>query len=424
MEGQMKIAIFGLGYVGLTTAGCLTKEGHEVIGGDVNENKVARINRGEAPIIEPGLGVLIAQAVKAGRLVACQHIGGQLASCDMAIVCVGTPSAADGSHNMSYIAEVTRQIAHAVGRDRSEPLTIVYRSTIRPGTIEELVRPIFASVLTDCIDAVELVYNPEFLRESVAIKDYFAPPKIVIGTVDGKPSKKMDLLNANIEAPVFYTKFREAEFTKFVDNTFHALKVSFANEIGRICLQLGISASKVHEIFVSDTKLNISPYYLKPGGAFGGSCLPKDVRALQYIASDVGATTQIIDSVIRSNESHKHFLFSYATNGLAKGARVLMIGLAFKINSDDLRESPNIDLARKLLQAGYELSILDESINPSKLVGQNLGYGFVHLPSMRSLLVSREIALAGTYDRVIYTNGRYGGFGNDQDRVMHIDTLG
>ncbi|MFG1212130.1 nucleotide sugar dehydrogenase [Xanthobacter flavus] len=402
----MKIAILGLGYVGLAAAGCLTKQGFDVVGVDVSEGKVKDVNAGISPIAEPGLGDLIAEAVAGGKLKAVTEIGSELNDCDIAIVCVGTPSAPDGSHNMTYISQVSRQIALAVAGGRATPLTVVYRSTIRPGTIEELVLPIFASVLKDPAACVELVYNPEFLRESSAIKDFFAPPKIVIGTVDGKPSDNMDKMNAGITAPTFYTGYREAEFTKFVDNTFHALKVSFANEIGRICLQLGISAAKVHEIFVSDTKLNVSPYYLRPGGAFGGSCLPKDVRALQYISSDIGAGTHVIDSLIRSNEAHKHFVFSWASEGLPKGAHVLMIGLAFKADSDDLRESPNLDLARKLLQAGYKLSIWDDSLDPAKLVGQNLGYGLSHLPSMHSLLITKEEAEAGTWARVVDTNGR------------------
>lgn len=419
----MKIAIFGLGYVGLTAAGCLSHQGHKVLGIDVSASKVAQVNSGIAPIVEPGLSELIAEAVRDGRLSAVQDIEDGLADCDIAIVCVGTPSAPDGSHNMSYIAEVSRQIATAVDPAREKPLTVVYRSTIRPGTLDMLVEPIFRAILEDRFDIIELVYNPEFLRESVAVKDFFSPPKIVIGTRDGSRSANMDAMNANLDAPVFYTRFREAEFTKFVDNTFHALKVSFANEIGRVCLELGISAAKVHEIFVSDTKLNVSPYYLRPGGAFGGSCLPKDVRALQYIATDIGITVPVIDNVIRSNDAHKHFLFSYVTQGLSRGAKVLMVGLAFKADSDDLRESPNLDLARKLLQAGYDLSIYDDTLDPAKLVGQNLGYGFTNLPAMSTLLISRERAEGQAFDRIIDTNGRAGTLRTGATEIVKLDRL-
>jgi GDP-mannose 6-dehydrogenase len=401
----MKIAIYGLGYVGLTSAACITSEGHHVIGVDVSENKVREINAGLSPIQEPGLQELLLAAVNDGRLHCTTNGADKINDCDTAIVCVGTPSGADGSHNMSYIAEVSRQIANSVDRKRIVPLTVVYRSTIRPGTIDDLILPIFESVLGADIGAIELVYNPEFLREATAIQDYFNPPKIVIGTLDGQLNERMDALNANLKSQVFYTKFREAEFTKFVDNSFHALKVSFANEIGRVALQLGINVSKVHEIFISDTKLNISPYYLRPGGAFGGSCLPKDVRALQFISSDVGANTPVIDSLIRSNEAHKNFLYNFVTKQLEVGSTVLMLGLAFKTNSDDLRESPQVDLARKLLQGGYNLSVFDPSLTPSKLVGQNLGYAYSHLPSLPRLLITREELVSRKFDLVIDTNG-------------------
>ena len=236
------------------------------------------------------------------------------------------------------------------------------------------------------------------------MKDYFEPPKIVIGTRDGQPNTAMETLNANIEAPTFITGYREAEFTKFVDNTWHAVKVAYANEIGRVCLQLGISATQVHEIFVSDTKLNISPYYTRPGGAFGGSCLPKDVRALQYISGDSGAGTPLVDSLLRSNEAHKHRLYEYAVAGLAPGAKILLAGLAFKAGTDDLRESPNVDLARKMLGAGFELDIYDPGIDAGKLVGANLGYAYSQLPTLERILVTKDHAEAQSYARVIAAN--------------------
>jgi GDP-mannose 6-dehydrogenase len=406
----MKVAILGLGYVGFTAACCIASEGHRVIGIDVSDKKVRAILAGQSPIVEPGVQEMLEAGLEKGLIGADTAIGGHLADCDLAIVCVGTPSAPDGSHNMGFIADVSRQIANTLkGTDRTAPLTVAYRSTIRPGTIEELIGPIFRAALGDDADRlVRLVYNPEFLREGSAVKDYFAPPKIVIGTRDGRPDPAMDALNAGIEAPVFVTGYREAEFTKFVDNTWHAVKVTFANEIGRVCLQLGISAAKVHEIFVADTKLNVSPYYLRPGGAFGGSCLPKDVRALQYISGDAGAATPLVDSLLRSNEAHKHRLFEHAVAGLAPGARVLLAGLAFKAGTDDLRESPNVDLARKLLAAGFELRIFDPGIDAGKLVGANLGYAYSQLPMLEALLVDRAVAEAGPWDRVIAANATVG----------------
>lgn len=418
----MKIAVFGLGYVGMTAAACLSKQGHQVVGIDVSDEKIAQVKLGKSPIHEPGLDELIKQALDNGLLTATKDIS-VLAECQAAIVCVGTPSAPDGSHNMSYIADVSRQIATVIDPLREYPLTVIYRSTIRPGTIEGLIDPIFVDALGPDSNAYELVYNPEFLREATAINDFFAPPKIVVGTRDGERSQVMDEMNKGIKAPTFYVPFREAEFTKFVDNTFHAVKVTFANEIGRVCGRLGISAQTISQIFLSDTKLNISPYYLRPGGAFGGSCLPKDVRALQYISSDVGAGTHLVDSLIRSNEAHKHYLFEYCTEGLDAEAKVLMLGVAFKDNSDDLRESPNVDLARKLLGAGYQLSIYDPQVKPAGLLGQNLGYAFTNLPALRDLLVDREEALSVKYDLVIDTRGKAGSLALQAERIVNISTL-
>jgi GDP-mannose 6-dehydrogenase len=419
----MKIAVFGLGYVGMTTAACLTREGHEVVGVDVSDEKIAIVNAGKSPITEPGLDQLVERAVRKGLLSATKDASRHLDSCTMAIVCVGTPSAPDGSHNMSFIAEVSHQIAELVGPARATTLTVVFRSTIRPGTIEELVLPIFEDAVRGRMDLVEVVYNPEFLRESVAIEDFLNPPKIVIGTKDGERCTALDELNARIEAPVFYTTYRAAEMTKFVDNTFHAVKIAFANEVGRVCDKLGISAATVHKIFISDTKLNISPYYLRPGGAFGGSCLPKDVRAFQYIASDVGAHACLVDSVLRSNDEHKNFLFENCLRAVPAGGQVLMLGLAFKEDSDDLRESPNIDLARKFLQSHIGLSIYDPHVEPSKLLGQNLGYAFSNLPALRKLLIPKSVAESELFDLVIDTRGWAKHMALRARRVIDVNTL-
>ena len=419
----MKIAIFGLGYVGLTAMACLAKDGHDITGVDVNSEKVRQINDGLSPISEPGLDELLVEGLARKAIRCTTDPAEALEGRDMAIVCVGTPSAVDGSHNMSYIAEVSRQIATALRRGASRRLTVVYRSTIRPGTVDELVRPIFTSVLGKSEDRVEIVYNPEFLRESVAIKDFFDPPKIVIGTHDGEPSVAMDEMNKGLDCPVFYTRYREAEITKFVDNTFHAVKITFANEIGRVCVELGIDPKTVHKIFVSDTKLNISPYYFRPGGAFGGSCLPKDVRALQYVSADVGGNTHLVDSLIRSNEAHKNFLFKLCTDRAPAGGSILMLGLAFKKNSDDLRESPNLDLARKLLARGYRLRVYDPSLHPEKLIGQNLGYAYSNLPQLSQILVDEDRMRSDTFDLIVDANGTAAGLGLPADKIIDINTL-
>lgn len=419
----MKVAIFGLGYVGLTAAACLTREGHEVVGVDVNADKVAAVNAGRSPIAEPSVPALLAAAVAKGILRATVDAS-CVNECAIAFVCVGTPSLPDGAHNMSFVADVTRQLAAQIDRRRAEPLTVVYRSTMRPGSMEELIEPIFAQQLGAALDRVELVYCPEFLRETVAVHDYFHPPKIVTGTRNGAPCARLDALNAQLDAPRFYTGYREAELTKFVDNSFHAVKIAFANEIGRVCQKLGIRAQTVYEIFVADHILNISPNYLRPGGAFGGSCLPKDVRALQFMASDIGVSSYLIDSLLRSNEAHKHFLFESCVRDLPVASRVLLLGIAFKSSTDDLRESPNVDLARKLLHAGYELSIYDPYVVPEKLLGQNLGYAYSNLPKLTQLLVTREQVETGRFALVIDTRGWAGDFAfSANPRIVNVNTL-
>lgn len=406
----------------MTAAACLASQGHEVIGIDPNSTKVNTVLAGESPITEPGIPELVAEARSRGLLTAATALGPEVADCRLVIVCVGTPSAVDGSHNMTYIAEVTRQLAELVKSHPDANLTVAYRSTIRPGTIEELIEPILAGVLGEESSRVEVVYNPEFLRESSAVKDFLEPPKIVIGTKTGEPCAALDEINAGIEAPVFYVKYRESEITKFVDNTFHAVKTVFANEIGRVCTRLGISAADVHRIFISDTKLNISPYYLRPGGAFGGSCLPKDVRALQHMSRTSGAAMHLVDSLIASNEAHKMFLFEHVSRGLDHGAQILMLGIAFKNKSDDLRESPNVDLARMLITAGYQLSIFDPYVAPQNLLGQNLGV-LSNSPFITRLLVDQETVETTRWDLVIDTRSTAAKYTLDADRIVDINRL-
>ena len=402
----MKIAIYGLGYVGLTAAVCLAKQGHSVVGVEKVEGKVYQINKGVTPIKEPGVEELLREALALGRIECATHSRDRFFECEMAIVCVATPSAPDGSYDMRHIAEVSREIALAAKSTvRTSSLTVIYRSTILPGTMEKLIYPIFHHVLGDDIGSVELVYNPEFLRETTAIHDYFNPPKIVIGTFDGYANHRMHELYKDLAAPVFYTKYREAEFTKIVDNAFHALKVAYANEIGRACVRLGVNAAIVHNMFVSDTKLNISSYYCRPGGAFGGSCLPKDVRALQYISSEVGANMHLVEALMRSNDAHKYFLFQLVTKDLQPNAKILVLGLAFKSKGADLRDSPNVDLVRQLTQAGFKVSVFDSAIEPRTLDGGNLGHVFWNLPGLDTLMVSREAAEKGVFDVVVDANG-------------------
>jgi len=404
----LKVAIFGLGYVGCTVMCCIAESGHDVLGVDISARKVADINAGIAPFSEPRIGEMLRSGLDGGRIRAITEVPTNLDALDLAIVCVGTPSGPDGAHDMSHIAEVTRQIAGAVGTQRAKPLTVAYRSTMRPGTMQEFVSPIFAAKLgAQYLDLVELVYNPEFLRESVAVSDYFDPPKIVVGTYDGKPCTTLATLHQGIAAPVFHTGYREAEFTKFVDNSWHAVKVGFANEIGRVAETLGVSATQVHEIFVADTKLNISAYYMRPGGPFGGSCLPKDVRALTHMAAKAQVAVPLLSNVISSNDAHRRYQSARVLRTLSvapRNARVLLVGLAFKQGTDDLRESPNVDLANDLLEAGVALSIHDPALDPARLQGRNLGYAYAHLSRIDQLLIDAVAVESGDWDLVVACN--------------------
>ncbi|KAA1380478.1 nucleotide sugar dehydrogenase [Aeromicrobium fastidiosum] len=419
----MKIAVVGMGYVGVTAAACLASQGHVVCGVDVNEQKVETLKKGLSPISEPGIQELITTAVESGQLTAATTMP-DLSEFDIAMVCVGTPSTADGSHNMSYVADSARQIAQALRGDRSSPLTITFRSTFRPGTMDGLVTSIFRSVLGEDMESrVELVYNPEFLRESTAIWDFHHPPKVVIGTLNNQRSQRMVDLHEGIEAPIFELPFRESEMTKFVDNTWHATKVAFANEIGRICAQNEVSAKSIHEVFVADTKLNISAYYLRPGGPFGGSCLPKDVRALDHIASLSDTSVPLISALMPSNKSHKEFQLSRVKAELRKGSTVLMLGLSFKAGTDDLRESPHLDLAMGLVEAGYQLSIYDPELDPAKLVGQNFGYAFARLPEIPTLLVDKSTAEDLEYDLVVRCTAAGDGLNLSGKAIVSLDTI-
>jgi GDP-mannose 6-dehydrogenase len=402
----MKIAILGLGYVGISAAACLTSRGHQVIGVDTNPEKVAAVKKGHSPIVEPGVPEMLKKAVADGLLRATTSTVEAIAEADVVFVCVGTPSSADGSHNMTFIAEVTRQIAAAC-ENRRHPLTVAYRSTIKPGTLEGMVIPMLShAVGADFADLIEVAYNPEFLREGSAVADFFQPPKIVVGTVGGKSSKAMKEVYAGIEAPYFEIPLRDSEIIKFVDNTWHALKVAFANEVGRVCHGLGIDAGTVHQIFKVDTKLNISDYYTRPGAPFGGSCLPKDLRAFAAIAQDAGIPCEVVRSIATSNEQHKEFQFQRVKPMIKPGCSILLVGIAFKADTDDLRESPSIDLARRLLNEGVRLKIYDPGVTANNLLGQNLGYAFSKLPALASLMASEEEVRSTQFDLVLRSHAK------------------
>lgn len=389
----MRVSIFGLGYVGAVTAACLAARGHEVVGVDVAQSKVDLINSGQSPIIEPGLEELTAQMVQSGRLNATTSFEQAIAQTDIALVCVGTPSSERGSLDTQYVERVMGQIGQAlVGRAR--PFLIVLRSTVLPGTSRQRVLPILERATGRPLgDGYDLLYHPEFLREGSSLRDFERPAEIVIGEARPGTAEPLMSLYNGITAPRFVTSLEGAEMIKYANNAFHAVKITFANEIGQVCQSLGIDSREVMQMFVADTQLNISPAYLRPGFAFGGSCLPKDLRALTYFARHRDIGLPLLESTLASNQAQIEAVFKRIEARRIR--RVGMIGLAFKPHTDDLRESPLVMLAERLLGKGYELSIYDPEVQAARLVGGNLAYVEQHLPHLSRLLLPNLGDLAG-----------------------------
>ncbi len=394
----MKLLILGLGYVGSTMAACLTKAGHRVVGVDKNPSKLATVAAGRSPVREPEVEALLAAAVARGLLSTAADIGGHVRDADLALVCVGTPSGPGGLLDMSYVRAVAEELGAAVGRRPPEapPLLCVFRSTMVPGTMETAVIPTMTAAAGGPPGArYEVAFNPEFLRESVAIADYFRPPKIVIGERQPGVTQRLRGLYDQIDAPVFEVSFRVAEMIKMVDNTFHALKVTFANEIGRIAAAAAVDVDQLIRLFLADRKLNISEAYLRPGGPFGGSCLPKDVAALCAFARQGAVDAPVIGHVLQSNAAHQAALTRRVAAAVPAGVPVLLAGITFKAGTDDLRESPMVYLARSLLNRGHALTIYDQDLGGCEFVGENLQFVRRHLPNIFDLLVDDiEQALA------------------------------
>ncbi len=423
----MKIVVFGLGYVGATATACLLRDGHTVIGIDVSTDKAAMIESGVSPVSEPGLDELLAAGRDAGRLSATTDIGRHLDDADIAMVCVGTPSLPSGGLDLTQVSAVSAELAAALKtRDADrEPLIIAYRSTMYPGAMEDIVLPALIEAAGEAPGTrFEAVLNPEFLRESTAIQDYYAPSRVVVGEREPGVTRRMLGVYDHIDAPFFELPYRTAEMVKLSDNGFHALKVVFANEIGRLALEFDVDPEPLIDVFLSDTKLNISPYYLRPGGAFGGSCLPKDVRAISALAGIRGVELPVMSNVINSNEAHKRYLADRVMRHLEPGGSVLLIGLTFKAETDDLRESPLIDLAEALVGKGYDLKIYDPDLKNRELVGANLAYVQQRLPHLSRLLVE-DVDAAGDVSLVVVGKG----VGIDRDSlgkqvpVVDIDRL-
>lgn len=399
----MKISIFGLGYVGAVSAGCLASDGHTVVGVDPNETKVALINQGHTPIIEKDIGEMISATVKSGHLRATTDVRDAVLNTDMSLICVGTPSQLNGNLDLSHVRKVCEQIGQAI-KEKAAFHVVVARSTMLPGSMSSVVIPTLeaASGKKAGVD-FGVCNNPEFLREGTAVYDYYHPPKTVIGESDEKAGALLVQLYEKMDAPLVRTNVETAEMVKYTDNTWHAVKVAFANEIGNICKEVGIDGHKVMEIFCQDTKLNLSSYYMKPGFAFGGSCLPKDVRALTYKARSLDLELPLLNSILPSNEKQVEKGLKMIMD---KGARkVGILGFSFKAGTDDLRESPLVDVIEHLLGKGYELKLYDKNVNLAALTGANQDYILNHIPHISKLMVNSMEEVLDFAETLVVGNG-------------------
>lgn len=367
---EPRLSIFGLGYVGVVSTACFARCGYRVIGVDLDELKVNAINSGKSPIVEAGLGELLAKGVCEGSISATRDIEKAVLESNISLISVGTPSAPDGSCDLKYLRMVSLQIGAALAQ-KSDYHVIVFRSTMPPGSTRNELLPIIEMASGKrCGEHFGLCFNPEFLRESTAIVDFYDPPKTVIGAVDTRSGDTLASLYKDIDDKIIQTTLEAAEMVKYVDNTWHALKVSFANEIGKVCRASGIDSHTVMEIFVQDTKLNISPYYLKPGFAFGGSCLPKDVRCIKLMGKRLGVEIPIIDSITDSNQAQiDHAVSLIEQTG---GQKICFLGITFKAGTDDLRESPVLPVISTLMEKGRDISIFDPNLDLEASVRHHL----------------------------------------------------
>jgi len=399
----MRISVFGLGYVGSVTAACLAEDGHDVTGVDHNRQKVAMINDGRSPVIERDMDALVAKAVAAGRLRATEDGAAALVGSDLALVCVGTPSQGNGSLDLQHVERVCDEIGAALRQANGYHL-VVMRSTILPGSMRGTVIPRLeaASGRRAGVD-FGVCNNPEFLREGTAVDDYRHPPKTVIGEIDQRSGDRLAEIYGAIEAPLLRAPIEVAEMVKYVDNVWHAVKVGFGNEVGVICKALGIDSHAVMDIFCQDTKLNLSPYYLKPGFAFGGSCLPKDLRALTYLGRTLDLELPLLGSVMPSNRAHLERGLQLVID---KGQRkVGVLGFSFKAGTDDLRESPVVELAESLIGKGYDLRLYDRNVSLARLTGANRDYIGERIPHLCKLMVDDIDDLLDHAGTVVIGNG-------------------
>ncbi len=381
----MRVTVFGLGYVGCVTMVALASEGVRVTGIDTDQTKLVLLRRGLSPIKEPGLEERIPELLGDGRIRLTEQPANALEGCDLAFVCVGTPSADHGSPSLEALEWVSEDIAQQM-RQRSRYLSVVYRSTVLPGTVEDHLIPLLERVSgRSCAVDFGVGYNPEFMREGTGLADFYRPARIIIGEVDRCTADRLQELYSDLEAPLVREPVRLAEMIKYADNAFHSLKIGFANEIGSLADRLGVDGRRLMEVFCLDTRLNLSPAYLRPGFAFGGSCLPKDLRALTSKARDLGVATPILESILPSNRAHLERALKIV-EAKRRGA-VGVIGLTFKEDTDDLRESPALDFVAQLRAAKTEVRIFDLNLRRESLLGSNLRYLEDRLPAIWDLLV-------------------------------------
>jgi GDP-mannose 6-dehydrogenase len=398
----MNVSIFGLGYVGCVSAACLAKQGHAVVGVDVNPLKVEMVRRGESTIVEAGIGELVAEVVASGALTATTSAAAAVAASELAMICVGTPGSPNGSLDLRYVERVCREIGAAL-RDRETPFTVVVRSTVLPGTVEGVVIPAIEESSGRRVgEGIEVCVNPEFLREGTSIRDFHAPPFTLIGATRDSAAERVRALYDGIDAPFYLVEIRAAEMVKYACNAFHGLKVSFANEVGNVCKALGIDSHEVMRVFCADTKLNISPAYLKPGFAFGGSCLPKDMRALIYRARQADVETPVLQAALESNRRQ---IERAADMVLETGhRRIGVLGLSFKEGTDDLRESPMVALVERLIGKGMELVIYDRNVSRGGLLGANREFVERQIPHIWSLMRDRMSDVVDGSDTLVLGN--------------------
>ena len=381
----MKISIFGLGYVGAVSLGCLARDGHEVTGVDIDQVKLDLITEGQTPIIEEGMADLMSDVAKSGLVNVTQDVNAAVSNSEISFICVGTPSAANGSQNQSALVRLSKQLGLAIA-NKDDYHIFVLRSTVTPGTLEDVMRPIIEekSGKKNGID-FDLCFQPEFLREGSSIKDYDNPPYTVIGSNSDRASNKIRDLFGHLPCEFHVCSIKTAEMLKFCCNDFHALKITFANEVGRLSQSLGVDPHEVMGLICKDTQLNISPVYLKPGFSFGGSCLPKDLRATVHMAKMRDVEVPMLAGVLESNKIHtEHAINEVLETGKRK---VGMIGLSFKSGTDDLRESPMVTITEQFIGKGVELAIYDPEVNLSRLLGANKHYINESIPHIGELMV-------------------------------------